>query len=59
MAGQGTVLPDEHAVEGRDRISRINRLLYGLDTMDEASLKREMRTYSVAETVISRYFEKL
>ena len=59
LAGQGTVLPDEHAVEGRDRISRINRLLYGLDTMDEASLKREMRTYSVAETVISRYFEKL
>lgn len=59
LVTKGTMLPDAKATEGRDRMSRLNRLLYGLDTMDEASLKREMRSYSVAETVIDRYFEKL
>ena len=37
----------------------LHRLLYGLDTMDDVSLKKEMRAYGVAEVIIDHYFEKL
>ena len=54
---EGTILPVEQ--EASDRRGRLNGLLYGLDTMDDATLKREMRAYGVAEVVIDHYFEKL
>ena len=54
---EGTILPKGQ--ETGDRLGRLNRLLYGLDTMDDASLKKEMRAYGVAEVIIDHYFEKL
>ncbi|MBP3700296.1 MAG: hypothetical protein J6I64_00230, partial [Lachnospiraceae bacterium] len=54
---EGTILPK--AQESTDRLGRLNRLLYGMDTMDDASLKKEMRAYGVAEVIINHYFEKL
>lgn len=57
-ASQGTVLPEENR-EGQDRFDRLNRILYGMDTMEEAALKKEMRSYGVAEAMIDNYFEKL
>ncbi|MCI8402608.1 MAG: hypothetical protein HFI38_11080 [Lachnospiraceae bacterium] len=55
---EGKVLP-EGGTGGRDRLGRLNYLLYGLDTMDEAELRSEMREYSVAEAVTGHYFEKI
>lgn len=57
-AAQGTLLPGEQR-EGRERMDRLNRILYGMDTMDEASLKKEMRAYAVTEVMIDHYFSKL
>ena len=44
---------------GKDRLSRLNQIIRGLDVLEEGALKREMRDYAVAETVINRYFTKL
>ncbi len=54
---EGTILPGTQ--ESTDRLGCLNRLLYGMDTMDDASLKKEMRAYGVAEVIIDHYFEKL
>jgi len=54
---EGTILPTGQ--ETTDRLGRLNRLLYGMDTMDDSSLKKEMRAYGVAEVIIDHYFEKL
>lgn len=57
-AAQGTVLP-EADLEARDRLGRLNRILYAMDTMEESALKKEMRGYGVTEMLLTRYFEKL
>jgi len=57
MTGEGTILPSGQM--SNDRLGRLNHLLYGMDTMDDASLKKEMRAYGVAEVVLDHYFEKL
>ncbi len=54
---EGTILPREQLTA--DRLGRLNHLLYGMDTMDDASLKKEMRAYGVAEVIVDHYFKKL
>ena len=56
-AAEGVIQPTMQ-VTG-DRLGRLNQILYGLDTMDDASLKKEMRAYGVAEVIMDHYFEKL
>lgn len=41
---------------GKDRLSRLNQIIRGLDVLEEGALKREMRDYAVAETVINLLF---
>lgn len=56
--GQGQILPDAKQ-QGGDRLGRLNHILFAMDTMEEASLKKEMRSYGVTEMLLDHYFEKL
>ncbi len=47
------------AESGEDRLGRLNRIIRGLDEMDENSLKKEMRDYAVTETVVGHYMTKM
>ena len=57
-ADQGIILPEEKP-QGTDRLGRLNRILFAMDTMEEASLKKEMREYGVTERMLDQYFKKL
>lgn len=50
-------LTAEAGEERTDRMGKLNRILRGMETMDEAMLRREMRDYSMTEALIEHYFD--
>lgn len=64
-APEGAVLLEKNqcaakiSEEGNDRMGKLNRILRGMETMDETVLRREMRSYSMTEALIEHYFDKI
>ncbi len=58
-AGDADLGAPETVSSADDRFARLNHLLYGLDAMDESSLKKEMKDYAVTDEMLDHYFNPL